>query len=43
MKRQLEKDIAALEKFNKDSSFDITTRLKYMIISVDGNSDSGCR
>ena len=37
----IEKDIAALEKFNKDASFDITTRLRYMIKSVDGNSDMG--
>jgi hypothetical protein len=32
-----------LEKLNKNSglSFDVTTRLKYMILSVDGNSDRG--
>ena len=39
--KAIEKDIAALEKFNKDASFDITTRLRYMIKSVDGNSDMG--
>ena len=39
--KAIEKDIAALEKFNKDASFDITTRLRYMIKSVDGNSDLG--
>ena len=39
--KAIEKDIIALEKFNKDASFDITTRLRYMIISVDGNSDVG--
>jgi len=39
--KAIEKDIAALEKFNKDASFDITTRLKYMIISVNDNSDVG--
>ena len=37
----IEKDIAALEKFNKDGSFEITTRLRYMIKSVDDNSDLG--
>ena len=39
--KAIEKDIIALEKFNKDASFDITTRLRYMIKSVDGNSDMG--
>ena len=39
--KAIEKDIAALEKFNKDASFDITTRLRYMVKSVDGNSDMG--
>ena len=37
----IEKDITALEKFNKDGSFEITTRLRYMIKSVDDNSDLG--
>lgn len=37
----IEKDITALEKFNKDGSFEITTRMRYMIKSVDGNSDLG--
>jgi hypothetical protein len=35
----LQKDIDALEKLNKDASFEITTRLRYMIKSVDGNTD----
>jgi hypothetical protein len=35
----VEKDIQALEKLNKDGSFEITTRLRYMITSVDGSSD----
>jgi hypothetical protein len=35
----VEKDIQALEKLNKDGSFEITTRLRHMITSVDGNSD----
>lgn len=39
--KAIEKDIAALEKFNKDASFDITTRLRYMIKSVDGNEEVG--
>jgi hypothetical protein len=35
----VEKDIEALKKLNKDGSFEITTRLRYMITSVDGSSD----
>lgn len=35
----IEKDIAALQKLNKDTAADITTRLRYMIKSVDGNTD----
>lgn len=35
----IEKDIEALQKLNKDGSFEITTRLRYMITSVDGDSD----
>lgn len=35
----IEKDIEALQKMNKEGSFEITTRLRYMIKSVDGNSD----
>jgi len=35
----IERDIAALEKMNKDTSFEITTRLRYMIKAVDGNKD----
>jgi len=30
-----------LEKLNKDSSFEITTRLRYMIKSVDGDNSVG--
>ena len=37
----IDRDIQALEKLNKDSSFEITTRLRYMIKAVDGNSDMG--
>lgn len=39
--KAIEKDIAALEKLNKDVKSDITTRLRYMVKSVDGNSDIG--
>jgi hypothetical protein len=35
----IQQEIEGLKKFNKESSFDITTRLKYQIISVDGNKD----
>lgn len=35
----IDRDIKALEKLNKDVSADITTRFRYMITSVDGNSD----
>ena len=35
----IERDIKALEKMNKDVSADITTRFRYMITAVDGNSD----
>lgn len=37
----IEKEIEALKKINKDLSTDITTRLRYMIKSVDGNSEVG--
>lgn len=37
----IERDIKALEKMNKDVSADITTRFRYMIKAVDGNSDVG--
>lgn len=41
--QEITKEIQALEKLNKNapSSFDVTTRLKYMIVSVDGNTDRG--
>ena len=35
----IEKDIEGLQKINKDSSSDITTRLRYIIKSVDGKDD----
>lgn len=37
--KQIARDIEALEKVHKDGSFEITTRLRYMIKSVDGNED----
>ena len=39
--KEIEKEVTALQKLNKDISYDITTRLRYMIKSVDGNSDIG--
>ena len=37
----IDKDILALEKLNPNGSYDITTRLRYMIKAVDGNADVG--
>lgn len=37
----IDKEIEALKKINKDLSSDITTRLRYMIKSVDGNAEVG--
>lgn len=37
--RNIEKDIQALQKVNKDVSSEISTRLRYMITSVDGKND----
>ncbi len=41
--QEITREVQALEKLNKNSgaSFDVTTRLKYMIVSVDGNEDRG--
>ena len=40
---EISKDIQALERLNKNSAlaFDVTTRFRYMIQSVDGNEDKG--
>jgi hypothetical protein len=40
---QITKDIQAMERLNKgkDTSNDVTTRLRYMILSVNGNTDRG--
>ena len=35
----IDKDIIAMQKISKEGSFEITTRLRYMILSVDGNTD----
>lgn len=35
----IDQEIEGLKKFNKEGSFDVTTRLKYQIVSVDNNSD----
>ena len=41
--QEITKEIQALEKINKNTSsaFDVTTRFRYMIQSVDGNEDRG--
>jgi hypothetical protein len=36
---KIKQEIEGLKKINKDSSTDVTTRLKYQLISVDGNED----
>jgi len=37
--RQIQKEIDGLKKLNKEGSFNLTTRLKYMILSVNGDSE----
>ena len=37
----IEKEIKGLQKINKESNPEMTTRLKYIIISVDGVTDRG--
>ncbi len=34
--KQIEREIEGLKKLNKEGSFDVTTRLKYMITSING-------
>lgn len=36
---EIDKEIKALEKISKEQGFELTTRLKYMITSVDGKSE----
>jgi len=37
--KSIDKDLQALEKLNSDTASDITTRLRYIITSVEGDSD----
>jgi len=37
----IQKDLQSLQRLNPNSSQEITTRLRYMIVSVDGNTDRG--
>ena len=37
--KAIEREIAGLKKINKEASPDLSTRLKHMILSVDGNSE----
>ena len=39
--KEIEKEIEGLKKINKESSYDLTTRLKKMILSVDGETSPG--
>jgi len=39
--KAIEKDLVALEKVNKDSAHDITTRFRHMITAVDGDNTVG--
>lgn len=40
VEKQIDREIAGLKKINKENSSDLTTRLKYLISSVDGDSES---
>tara|TARA_Y100000114_G_C11735472_1_gene315908 strand:+ start:110 stop:838 length:729 start_codon:yes stop_codon:yes gene_type:complete len=37
--KAIEREVAGLKKINKEASPDLSTRLKHMILSVDGNSE----
>jgi hypothetical protein len=39
--KQIDTEIKALQKMNKDTSFELTTRYRFMITSVDGNGEMG--
>lgn len=41
IEKKIDADLEALSKYNKDSSSEITTRLRYLITSIDGNTDMG--
>ena len=40
LEKQIDREIAGLKKINKDASPEVTTRLKYIITSVDGLTES---
>ena len=39
VEKQIEREIAGLKKLKKENTADLTTRLKYLITSVDGSSE----
>ena len=39
VEKQIERELAGLKKINKENSTDLTTRLKYLITSVDGSEE----
>lgn len=41
VEKKIDADLEAISKFNKDNPSEITTRLRYIITSVNGNSDLG--
>lgn len=40
IEKQIDREIAGLKKINKENSSELTTRLKYLISSVDGDSET---
>lgn len=39
--QKISQEVKGLQKINKDASPELSTRLKYMIVAVDGNGDTG--
>ena len=39
MKKKIQQELKGLQKLNKNSSNDLTTRLKHTIIAIDGNTN----
>jgi hypothetical protein len=39
LEKQIERELAGLKKINKENSTELTTRLKYLITSVDGSEE----
>ena len=39
LEKQIDRELAGLKKINKENSSELTTRLKYLITSVDGNEE----